>query len=192
MKKLIIGLFLLLEYPLVSMANNIQVTVNSPTYSFSKDRLLTQNVYVCVLTPFKRMYAGVDVKKIQAQFNASQSCQDKEGENSIFCSAKEAMCTVSTVTLGHQDSSHQGITAIALFNGLDQTGLRLLINESVDDFSLYNFDDKLMSFDIPNGWEVRFFKDKNFQGDYYTRQSGRGNVDGFPHSISSMKILRKR
>lgn len=192
MKKIVIGLFLLLAPPLDSMANNIHVTVNSPTYSFSNNKLLTQNVYVCVLTPFKNMYAGVDVKKTQAQFNSSQSCQDKEGENSIFCTAKEAVCTISTVTLGHRDGNHQGITAIALFNGLDQTGLHLLINESVDDFSMYDFDDKLMSFDIPNGWEVRFFKDKNFQGDYYTRQSGRGNADGFPRSISSMKILRKR
>lgn len=192
MKKRVIGLFLLIGLPLVAIADNIHVTVNSPVYSYPDNREFKESVYVCVLTPFNKMYAGVDVKKTQAQSNASQSCQNKEGSNSIFCTPKDAMCTTATVILSNGDSRHQGVSAIVLFNGFDQTGQHLLVNESIDDFSTYNFDNKIMSFDIPDGWTVRFFKEKNFQGDYYTRSSGKGNADDFPHSISSMKILRKK
>ncbi|WP_127554781.1 hypothetical protein [Morganella morganii] len=73
------------------------------------------------------------------------------------------MCTTATVILSNGDSRHQGLSAIVLFNGFDQTGQHLLVNESIDDFSTYNFDNKIMSFDIPDGWTVRFSKKKTFR-----------------------------
>lgn len=63
MKKRVIGLFLLIGLPLVAIADNIHVTVNSPVYSYPDNREFKESVYVCVLTPFNKMYAGVDVKK---------------------------------------------------------------------------------------------------------------------------------
>ncbi|MBQ0532032.1 hypothetical protein SGI36_11190 [Providencia rettgeri] len=62
------------------------------------------------------------------------------------------------MTLSNGDSCHQRLSAIALFHGFDQTGQYLLVNESIDDFSTYNFDNKIMSLDIPDGWAMRFFK----------------------------------
>ncbi|MGE6384016.1 peptidase inhibitor family I36 protein [Shewanella baltica] len=159
--------------------------------SVADNKYTASDVYICVLTPFNKLYAGVDIQKTKSQLNASLTCQNEQGEGSIFCSAKETKCIISTIVLNNQSNSNQSRSVVSLFSEVNQTGQQLRIDQSVNDFRQYNFNDKLSSFNIPIGWEVRFFKDKNYQGDYYTRDSGMNNATGFTDSISSMKILKK-
>lgn len=54
---------------------------------------------------------------------------------------------------------------------------------------LSDFNDKLSSFSIPEGWEVRFFEHADYQGRYWTR-TGTGDIP--EHDVvSSVKILKK-
>ncbi|WP_180763766.1 peptidase inhibitor family I36 protein, partial [Vibrio parahaemolyticus] len=57
---------------------------------------------------------------------------------------------------------------------------------------LEGMNDKMSSWSIPAGWEVRFYEHENYQGRYYTRGSGHGNTDGWNDMISSVKILNKQ
>ncbi|MBO1928625.1 hypothetical protein J4731_01655 [Providencia rettgeri] len=82
--------------PLVAIADNIHVTVNSSMYSYPDNRACSN--------PFNEMYASVDVK-IQAQFNASQSCQNKEGSR-YFCTPAKI---TATVTLSNGELSPEAL-----------------------------------------------------------------------------------
>ena len=75
-----------------------------------------------------------------------------------------------------------------IFEHMNHKGNNLTITSDIS--FLDNWNDKMSSWVIPKGWEVRFYEDANFQGKYYTRTQA-GNADGFNDTISSIKILRQ-
>ncbi|AUW07394.1 beta/gamma crystallin-related protein [Vibrio campbellii] len=70
-------------------------------------------------------------------------------------------------------------------------GRQLKTTESLPNLTsyLYNFNDMASSFNITDGWEVRFYEHANYQGRYWTRK---GSGDLPEHNvISSVKITKK-
>ncbi|HFQ5059157.1 TPA: anthrax toxin-like adenylyl cyclase domain-containing protein [Vibrio vulnificus] len=78
---------------------------------------------------------------------------------------------------------------ISLFGDYNYSGQTVYVTESVPYLSNFDFNDKLSSFKIPNGWEVIFYEDENYKGRKYTR-SGNGSAP-INDKISSIKITKK-
>ena len=77
-----------------------------------------------------------------------------------------------------------------IFEHMNYKGNNLTITSDIRALSNYNLNDKISSWVIPNGWEVRFYEHENFHGKYYTRIQT-GNADDFNDTVSSIKILRR-
>ena len=80
--------------------------------------------------------------------------------------------------------------SVALFAGENQTGSHILIDDSQTTLSNNNFNDQVVSVDVPEGWQARFYEHENFSGRYWTREAGKHNL---PEGkiISSIEILGK-
>ncbi|AGH73614.1 DUF1028 domain-containing protein [Edwardsiella piscicida] len=72
-----------------------------------------------------------------------------------------------------------------------QKGESLNILQDISDLSQYNFSERISSFAIPHGWTVRFFEDKNFSGNYYTRVEGDTEASAFDNKARSVRILSR-
>ncbi|WP_369686445.1 hypothetical protein [Photobacterium kishitanii] len=68
-------------------------------------------------------------------------------------------------------------------------GTSVNITHDEPNLSIYNFDNRMSSYDIPSGWTVRFYEGTNYTGGFYTRKGGDGNATGFDNKVSSIKIL---
>ncbi|TOD07919.1 hypothetical protein CGJ70_23730, partial [Vibrio parahaemolyticus] len=82
------------------------------------------------------------------------------------------------------------IDAPVIYEHENKKGKKYVLTDDVP--FLEGMNDKMSSWSIPAGWEVRFYEHENYQGRYYTRGSGHGNTDGWNDMISSVKILNKQ
>lgn len=80
--------------------------------------------------------------------------------------------------------------SVALFSELDQKGEKLFIDKDEVLLGDSAFHDGTLSADIPEGWEVVFYKDPDFNGDHWTRRAGKHNLPGDAH-VSAVKIKKK-
>ncbi|HDY8011721.1 TPA: anthrax toxin-like adenylyl cyclase domain-containing protein [Vibrio vulnificus] len=78
---------------------------------------------------------------------------------------------------------------ISLFENYNYSGKVVQITEDVPYLGQVDFNDKLSSFKIPNGWQVVFYEDADYKGKKYTR-SGSGSAP-VNDKISSIKITKK-
>ncbi len=79
---------------------------------------------------------------------------------------------------------------VVLYDNTNYSGHSVALDRSIPFLGDINFDDKMDSYRIPAGWTVRFYKDANYKGDYYTRTQSEVHSYGFFDSISSVKIFK--
>lgn len=78
-----------------------------------------------------------------------------------------------------------------IYEHMNQQGGKKYINGDIP--SLKGFNDKMSSWNIPSGWELRFYEHDDYKGRYFTRGTGVGNVDGnWNDIVSSVKVLQKQ
>ncbi|WP_375320923.1 hypothetical protein [Aliivibrio logei] len=73
-------------------------------------------------------------------------------------------------------------------------GLAILTTSDIADLNTEDMsyiNDRIKAWSIPKGWTVRFYEDPNFQGNFWTRQGGRGDEVELRDKISSIQILSK-
>ncbi|HIF9329060.1 hypothetical protein A0J47_011730 [Photobacterium damselae subsp. damselae] len=157
--------------------------------SGSNNGSVNRPVSVCVLNPFTKIFAEAGITEAQARHNVSLACQRDQGSNSIFCEESKARCHQSQIWNGDQTSGNSG--ELIIYNMRNQAGRTVTITDNIADLSNVQFDNTLESFEIPVGWTVRFYEDKNFSGGYYTRTAGKYNADGFMNKISSIQIMQR-
>ncbi len=79
---------------------------------------------------------------------------------------------------------------VILYDNTNYSGHSVALDRSIPSLSDINFDNKMDSYRIPAGWTVRFYKDPNYKGDYYTRTQSEVHAHGFFDSISSVKVFK--
>ncbi len=80
--------------------------------------------------------------------------------------------------------------AIVIYEDSNFEGRSLSLENNVSFLGDLNFNDILSSFEIPNGWTVRFYEHANFEGGYYTRSAGEHFTNHFNDIISSIKVFK--
>lgn len=80
-------------------------------------------------------------------------------------------------------------SSFMIFEHMDYKGYYFNVTSDISVLNNYNWNDKMSSWIIPKGWEVRFYEHENFKGKYYTRTKS-GNANDFNDIVSSIKILR--
>ncbi|WP_394165551.1 beta/gamma crystallin-related protein [Photobacterium piscicola] len=143
-------------------------------------------VYVCTLQPFRDVFADVGITEDMARYKVQRRCEQSQGEGSIFCKAKEAKCVESSL-ISEMDTDRRN--GISIYSKHNQRGESVMITHDVPNLRVYNFDNRMSSYDIPIGWKVRFYEGVNYSGGFYTRNSGDANAIGFDNQVSSIKIL---
>ncbi|MBA5761459.1 hypothetical protein H2O73_03800 [Vibrio sp. 404] len=145
--------------------------------------------YICTLKPFTDTFVEAGRSEKSAKRNVREQCENSYGEGSMFCRSKDATCKVSN---SYQDS-HSKITnqGAVIYQNRQMTGRYLFIENDIPDLNVFKFDNQLRSFSIPRGWRVRFYVGTNYTGDYYTRDGGSQNADGFEGVISSIRIISR-
>ncbi|BCK28020.1 hypothetical protein FG135_09065 [Vibrio cholerae] len=79
-----------------------------------------------------------------------------------------------------------------IYEHMDFRGQSMRICNDIPDLGPLN--NKLSSYKLPKGWQVRFFDGKNYTGGYYTRESNSTDNSmtyDFNDKIESIKILKK-
>ncbi|MGL5291496.1 MAG: phosphatidylinositol-specific phospholipase C domain-containing protein [Vibrionaceae bacterium] len=98
--------------------------------------------------------------------------------------------TLVDAIIQSNDPNKELAPALEIFEHSNLQGQSLRVNDDISD--LGNMNDKLSSWSIPDGWEVRFYTDVDFKGDYYTRSYRDGNhgeASEFNDKVRSIKIL---
>lgn len=79
-------------------------------------------------------------------------------------------------------------SGVQLFEDSNYKGHAVTIAKDIPDLSRVNFNDRLSSFIIPDGWKVEFYTDANYRGKKYTR-TGAGSAP-VNDAISSIKVIK--
>lgn len=146
------------------------------------------SVYICLLEPFQETFMDAGLTEKYARYKTQLRCEESQGEGSIFCKARNAKCTESSLMLSERGHSAE---RFVIFSDKFQRGKSISIHHNEPDLSDHNFDDRMSSYRIPSGWTVRFYEGKNYTGNFYTRHSSEANAIGFNNQISSIKILSR-
>lgn len=158
-----------------------------PVYEPASRPANRERIYVCTLTPFSDVYADAGRSERSARHKVSQRCEQGQGNGSIFCKTKDAVCTATS--LDEDDGHAQNV--LMIFDGSHQRGASLAISRDMPDLARYGFADRLSSFSIPDGWTVRFYEGISYTGGYYTRQGGDQEAIDFDNKIRSIRILKR-
>ncbi|AMG31550.1 phospholipase [Grimontia hollisae] len=89
-----------------------------------------------------------------------------------------------------QSNGKSKVKSLIIYEHNDQQGKSLAVFNDMP-YVGNEFNDIMSSWEMPSNWEVRFYEHENYQGDYYTRSSMKGNADMFNDKISSIRILKK-
>ena len=144
-------------------------------------------IYVCTLTPFNNVYADAGRSEQIARYKVGQRCERGQGEGSLFCRTKEAVCTTTTL----DGSAGEGSAQLVVYEDARQRGASLIIDRDIPDLSNYGFADRISSFSVPRVWTVRFYEGRNYSGGYYTRHGGAQEATGFNDRVQSIRILSR-
>jgi Beta/Gamma crystallin len=81
---------------------------------------------------------------------------------------------------------------VTLFSKSINRGQSFESNQGIADLSAVGFDDRAAAIQVNNGQKWRFYKDKNFQGEFIEigPNEGRGNLGNFTRQISSFKSVK--
>ncbi|QPR29805.1 hypothetical protein I6G97_12780 [Edwardsiella hoshinae] len=144
-------------------------------------------IYICTLTPFNNVYADAGWSEQIARYKVGQRCERGQGEGSLFCRTKEAVCTTTRL----EGPASEGAAQLVVYEDTWQRGASLRIDRDIPDLADYGFADRISSFSIPRGWTVRFYEGRDYSGGYYTRHGGEQDATGFNDRIRSIRILSR-
>jgi hypothetical protein len=84
------------------------------------------------------------------------------------------------------------VTDVILWDVRIGTGTSFESNKGVADLSTVGFDKKASSIQVTNGQKWRFYKEKNFQGQFIEigPNEARGSIGNFDNQISSFKSVK--
>ncbi len=97
-------------------------------------------------------------------------------------------------TYNYIETDYVVLYANVLNNNFLDKGLAILTTSDIADLNTEDMsyiNNRIKAWSIPTGWTVRFYEDANFQGNFWTRQGGRGDDVELRDKISSIKILSK-
>ena len=158
-------------------------------HASSKPYALSQGkVYVCTLQPFQDVFADVGISEDMARYKVKRRCEQSQGEDSIFCRAREAKCLTSTLLL---DDEPNEPNHVVIYSRPHQRGKAVVITHDEPDLADFHFDDAMSSYFIPAHWTVRFYEGKQYTGAFYTRNGGKGNAAEFDNTVSSIRVLSR-
>lgn len=163
----------------------VPLSVNAEVKHYSG---LKGKVYVCTLKPFMDVYADVGVTESFARYKVKQRCEQAQGEDSLFCKEKEAVC-ISTSLFGEEELEPTTPKQLMIYSQLNLRGKAVAITHDEPDLSDFQFNDALSSYSVPSGWIVRFYEGKHYTGAFYTRKGGKGNATDFDNTVSSIRVL---
>lgn len=99
------------------------------------------------------------------------------------------MLYVANVSAQNQPSGV--VKDVTLWDGTNRQGASFESNNAVADLSKVGFDNKASSIAVNNGQKWRFYKDKNFKGEFVEigPDEFRGNLGKLNNQISSFKSI---
>ncbi|MGF1689356.1 beta/gamma crystallin-related protein [Photobacterium japonica] len=145
-------------------------------------------VYVCTLQPFQEVFADVGISEDMARYKVKRRCEQSQGEDSIFCRAREAKCITSTLLF---DDEPNEPNHVVIYSRPHQRGKTVVITHDEPDLADFHFNDAMSSYFIPAHWTVRFYEGKNYTGSFYTRSGGKANAAEFDNTVSSIRVLSR-
>lgn len=100
------------------------------------------------------------------------------------------MLTVANVSA--QNKASGVVKDVTLWDGANRQGASFDSNKGVADLSLVGFDNKASSIAVNNGQKWRFYKDKNFKGQFIEigPDESLGNIGRLNNQVSSFKSIK--
>lgn len=100
------------------------------------------------------------------------------------------MLTVTNVSA--QNKASGVVKDVTLWDGANRQGASFDSNKGVADLSLVGFDNKASSIAVNNGQKWRFYKDKNFKGQFIEigPDESLGNIGRLNNQVSSFKSIK--
>ncbi len=91
-----------------------------------------------------------------------------------------------------QNKPSQVVKDVTLWDGNNRQGASFESNNAVADLSKVGFNDKASSIAVNNGQKWRFYKDKNFKGEFIEigPDESRGNIGKLNNQVSSFKSIK--
>ncbi|MFM5433554.1 hypothetical protein ACET9P_22105 [Aeromonas veronii] len=160
------------NYPYGSL-RNIQASVLMRIDAYLKESIFHQDIY-----------GGASTEVIDA-LNYTRGVNLEKPIKELMM---KAYVSSGIATFDEKSNNPVG-DGVTIYSGYDQKGSDVVIYN--DTPSLDSFNDKLSSWNIPKGWEVRFYEHGNFKGAFWTRGPGKGDATAFNDKVSSIKIIKK-
>ena len=110
-----------------------------------------------------------------------------------FLTVTSAIGTILTVSnISAQMQPSRVVKDVTLWSKPNRQGTTFESNQGVPDLSQVGFDNRASSIAVNNGQKWRFYKDKNFKGEFIEIGSDefRGNLGKFNNQISSFKSVK--
>ena len=110
-----------------------------------------------------------------------------------FLTVTSAIGTILTVSnISAQMQPSRVVKDVTLWSKPNRQGTTFESNQGVPDLSQVGFDNRASSIAVNNGQKWRFYKDKNFKGEFIEIGSDefRGNLGALNNQISSFKSVK--
>lgn len=99
---------------------------------------------------------------------------------------------LAVANVSAQTKPSGAVKDVTLWDGTNRHGASFKSNEAVKDLSKFGFDNKASSIAVNNGQKWRFYKDKNFKGEFVEigPDEFRGNLGRLNNQVSSFRSVR--
>jgi hypothetical protein len=99
---------------------------------------------------------------------------------------------LAVANVSAQNKASGVVKDVTLWDGANRQGASFDSNKGVADLSLVGFDNKASSIAVNNGQKWRFYKDKNFKGQFIEigPDESLGNIGRLNNQVSSFKSIK--
>ncbi len=124
--------------------------------------------------------------KIMFQFNKQLTAL------SLLTVASFGGSMLAVANVSAQNKASGVVKDVTLWDGANRQGASFDSNKGVADLSLVGFDNKASSIAVNNGQKWRFYKDKNFKGQFIEigPDESLGNIGRLNNQVSSFKSIK--
>jgi hypothetical protein len=124
--------------------------------------------------------------KIMFQFNKQLTAL------SLLTVASFGGTMLAVANVSAQNKASGVVKDVTLWDGANRQGASFDSNKGVADLSLVGFDNKASSIAVNNGQKWRFYKDKNFKGQFIEigPDESLGNIGRLNNQVSSFKSIK--
>jgi hypothetical protein len=124
--------------------------------------------------------------KIMFQFNKQLAAL------SLLTVASFGGTMLAVANVSAQNKASGVVKDVTLWDGANRQGASFDSNKGVADLSLVGFDNKASSIAVNNGQKWRFYKDKNFKGQFIEigPDESLGNIGRLNNQVSSFKSIK--